>query len=169
MRIPLIVGLIAMVLASAAHAQTFGDWFVDTKGPTALYAASVNDSGHVFGQFCFPGADSCVWLIGLQTGCEKGAQYPVLANSDAGAVHLKMFCDGQLDSGKYRYVFTDFDEVDDLVRQATRIGFALPLQEDQFRVVRFNVRGAAAALSVMRGATQRRITPTQRGTRDEKM
>jgi len=161
------------VLAGEAttDAQTFGDWYVDTapKGNAALYAISVNDSGNVFGQFCFPNAGSCAWLIGLKTACKSGDQYPVLANSDAGAVQLEVLCDDQLANGLYRYAFTDFEKVDNLVRQSGRVGFALPLQQDQFQVVRFNLRGASAALSAMRTAAERKITPAPRGTRDQKM
>jgi hypothetical protein len=167
-----LLGLLLVALSvgfESAQAQSFGDWFAETQSRTALYAASINDSGNVFGQFCFLGEGSCVWLVALKTGCQKGDKYPVLANSDAGAVHLEVYCDGQLESGLYRYAFTTFDPVENLVKQSARIGFALPLQEDEFRVVRFNLRGALAAISAMRAAAESRTKPATRGTRDERM
>jgi hypothetical protein len=167
--VPTLVVLLAFTGILQAAAQSYGDWFVETSKATYFYAVSVNDSGNVLGQFCFPGDGSCIWLIGMKPSCKSGARYPVLANSDAGAVHLEVLCDGQLESGLYRYAFTSFDNVDNMVRQSSRVGFAIPLEEDQFRVVRFNTRGGAAALSAMRSAAERRTKPVGRGTRDEKL
>jgi hypothetical protein len=154
---------------SVTEAQTFGDWHVETKpdGATALYAVTVNDSGNAFGQFCFPNSSSCVWLITLKTACKSGDEYAVLANSDTGAVQLEVLCNDQLPSGQYRYAFTDFEKVDLLVKQSLRVGFALPLQQDQFHVVRFKIRGAGAALSAMRAAAEKQARPVTSGTRDE--
>jgi hypothetical protein len=167
----LLIATFAMLLADVvlAHAQTFGSWFVGTKRSDFLYALSINDSGNVLGQFCYPGDGSCIWLIALKTGCQKGDHHPVLANSDAGSVHLDVLCDGQLESGLFRYAFTNFDQVDNIVRQGTRVGFALPLQKDEFRVVRFDLSEAASALATMRAAAEKKTLPVRRGTRDEKL
>jgi len=158
--------------AALSQAQTFGDWAVDkSTSATTLAALTVNDSGDVFGQFCFLGEGSCVWIIALTTGCKEGTKAPVVVNSDAGAVQLEITCGGQLPPGAYGYgyVFTNFDQVDNLVKAATRVGFAIPLEADQFGVVRFSLRGASAAISAMRAAGERRIKPPIRGTRDEKL
>src|SRR5438128_3234075 len=155
--------------AVPGQAQPFGRWFAETNKSEFLYALSINDSGNVLGQFCYPGEGSCVWLIGFKTRCQKGDNYPVLANSDAGSLHLEVLCDGQLESGLFRYVFTSFDQVDNIVRQGTRVGFAVPLQKDEFQVVRFDLTGATSALSAMRAAAEKRTQPVKRGTRDERL
>src|SRR5262245_41820124 len=158
--------------APVIQAQTMGAWYVETKtsdDSSPMYALTVNDSGNAFGQFCYAADGKCYWLIGLKTTCNPGDKYPVLANSDAGSAQLEVLCMGPLSGGNlHRYAFTDFDQIDGLVRESARVGFALPLQKDEFRVVRFNLHGAAAALSAMRSAAERQVRPTKRGTRDQK-
>jgi hypothetical protein len=174
MRAVMVAAVWAVMFSSpvGSHAQSFGDWYAETSDPATMYAASVNDSGNVLGQYCFPDDGACVWLIGIKTGCEPGGKYPVLANSDTGAAHLDALCGGKLSDGLYRYAFSDFSAIDNFIKQATRVGFALPLQEDQFRVIRFNLDGASRAVSVMRAAAtaaHSRIKPASRGTRDERL
>jgi uncharacterized protein YqjF (DUF2071 family) len=124
-----------------------------------MCAGTLNDSGALFGEFCFPESGSCVWLLGMSTICKEGDKYPVLANSDAGSEHLEIYCDQQLDDGLYRYVFANFDAVDDLVKKGTRIGFAIPLQVDQFKVVRFLLNGATPAITSMREIAEKKVNP----------
>src|SRR5512144_2189785 len=80
----------ALVLGagSPAHAEDYGKWTVVTDDPTMMYAVVFNDSGALFGQYCYPEKGSCLWLISTSTSCEKDHKYPVLANSDGGAVPL---------------------------------------------------------------------------------
>jgi hypothetical protein len=155
-----------LLFGTVSSAQTIGNWFTELKSATGLYAATINDSGALFGQFCYPAEGNCIWLIGMSTGCDKGDKYPVLANSDAGAQQLELLCDGRLESGLYRYVFLNFDAVDAIARKGTRIGIAIPLQADQFRVVRFQLNGATQAIDVMRAASERRVKPASKTTRD---
>lgn len=151
------------------RAEVFGDWFAEASGPTSVYAASANEAGSVFGQFCYLSEGSCVWLIGVKTRCQQGDRYPVLANSNVGAMHLEVVCDGRLDSGLYRFAFTNFDQVEKLVTHSDRVSFALPVEDAQFGIVRFSLQGAAAALSELREAAQQRITPGARGPREQRM
>jgi hypothetical protein len=69
----------------------------------------------------------------------------------------------------YRYAFTDFDSIDGLVAKSSKIGVALPLEGDQFRVIRFDLNGATKAVGSMRGVAERRTQPTRPGTRDEEL
>jgi len=167
--LPYLFAIIAPALSGAAVAQTVnvGSWMVSTQSDTAVYAVTVNDSGALLGQFCYPEQGSCMWLLGMTTGCEQGDRYPVLLNSDRGAQSVEIYCDGKLESGLYRYAFTDFDAMQNHVKDSTRIGFAVPLRSDQFRVVRFALDGAAPAIQSMRDAAQSKPTRTQRGTRDQ--
>ena len=161
--------LIAMgVTPAISTAEIFGDWIV-REDALLVYAVSLNESGHGLGQFC-SAAHDCEWSIGTKTRCDSGTTVPILANSDAGAVQLEIRCDGSSTDGRvFSYTFTNFEQVDNLVRRSVRIGFALPLQDDQFRVIRFDVRGSAAALSAMRSAAEKRLKPVRRGTRDERL
>jgi hypothetical protein len=161
----------ALGASTLAQAQDFGKWTVVTDDPTMMYAVTFNDSGALFGQYCYPDKGTCLWLMSTSTSCEKDHKYPILANSDGGAVQLTLQCQGPIgDKGtdaKYAYVFTDFDEVSDLVKNATRIGFAVPLQADQFKVVRFEVDGSAAAISAMRDKASAAMDDKKaKGTKD---
>lgn len=155
----------------AAQGQTFGNWITSTTGKNLVYALTQNDSGHVLGQWCDLETGSCLWLLGIRTRCDEGQKYPVLVNSSSGASSLQLYCAGPLANvpGVYRYVFTDFDSIADHIAKSTKIGVAIPLEGDQFRVVRFDLNGAASALRVMRAAAEARTQPTRQGTRDEKL
>ena len=55
-----------VVFGSSAYGQvqTFGDWKVDLSDPSLYAAATVNDSNHEFGQYCFFDKDSsCDWFF----------------------------------------------------------------------------------------------------------
>lgn len=147
----LAIGSIAPGLAVAA---TFADWeaFTDRAG-TFWSAATVNGSKEVFGQWCYADKGTCIWLIGMTTQCNEGKTYPVLADSDVGAVQLEVQCLGKLQvTGAYELAFTKFDDIDRIARKASRVGFAIPLQTNQVRVVRFSLSGAVRALTIMREA-----------------
>lgn len=144
--------LIIFNIPSISNAESYlvNSWFVDTDNPSMFYAATISDTGTVFGQYCFSKSQACVYLIGMSTACVKGTKYSVLANSDAGSSYHEIYCDTQLSSGLYRYIFTNFDSIDNLVKSASRIGFAMPLKNDQFIVLRYNLSGAAKAVTQMK-------------------
>jgi hypothetical protein len=162
-------------LSSAAIGQTsqFGSWNTGRIGGNeGLFAATVNDSGHILGQYCYFQSDSCIYLLAFQTACKPESKYPVLVNSDVGSSQVFVYCSGQLSSGKYRYVFTDFEEIDKVIKGANKVGFAVPLEGDKFLVVRFTLNGSNEAIASMRTtmADGRRATPTPvRGTRDQRL
>jgi len=167
----LTIGLVLPPAIRLTGAETFGDWVVETKSEGA-FAASMNDSGNAFGQFCNPAERVCFWVIALTQNCTENHRYPVLANSDAGAVPLQVVCRGYVSEGKYRYVFTEFEAVDRIVRQGSqgsRIGFAIPLQGGDFIAVRFALRGAVSAIDKMRADAESRIPPSTSGTKDKRL
>ena len=155
--------------SSYGQVQTFGDWKVDLNDPSLYAAVTVNDSNHEFGQYCFFDKDSsCAWFFETDTSCTDGSKYPVLANTDTKALHLEVLCLGEA-NGRYAYAFTDFDKVDKFIRASKQVGFAVPLQSDAFAVLRWNLNGAANALSAMRTAAERRSKPVPKTTRDTKV
>jgi len=157
------------ILAGAitAPAQVIGDWVVDVKSPNAYSVVTVNDRGHAFGEFCDLNEGNCYWLIEMSSSCDEGTTSPVLGNSDGAAVNLELVCMGRLEGGSYAYAFTDYDQVDELVRHSDRIGFAVPLGGDEFRMVKYNLRGTADALSVMLAATGQRLKLVPPNTNSE--
>lgn len=145
---------------------TANNWILETQNQKVKYAAVVNESGGVFGQFCYVESESCIYLIGLDTSCENGNRYPVLLNSNNGTSVHEIYCDGKLNTGKYRYAFTDFKKIDEIVRESKRIGIALTLIDDQFKIIRFDVYGGGEAIDYMRNIINKEYT-SEKNTRDE--
>lgn len=150
----------------AFAATSFGSWASGSADDGSnLYAASINDSGSVLGQYCYISSGNCVWLLAISASCEDGSEYPVMANSDTGAVQLKVSCKGKV-GDLYSYVFSEFEGIDTIVKTGKRIGFALPLQQDQFRVVRFKLDGSVDAIKIMRNSAQKVFDKSKTGTKD---
>jgi hypothetical protein len=143
--------------ALPAPAQVIGDWVVDVKSQNAYSAFTVNDSGHTFGEFCDLDEGNCQWLVEMSSSCDEGSRLPVLGSSDGAAVNLELLCMGRLEGGSYAYAFTDFDQVDKLVRHSDHVGFAVPFGSDEFRTVKYSLRGTVDALAVMLAATNERL------------
>lgn len=159
-----------LLLASppAAMGQTFGSWsagFVDSRTAPYAYAYTENDSGQLLGQFCYPKGDSCVWLVAMSTGCEKGQKYPVLVNSDAGAESMEVYCAGELGDSprKSTYAFSAFDKINQVVVKGGWLGIAIPLADRDFGVIRFDIRGAAPAVRAMRESAAGKISASPAG------
>ena len=150
--------LLSIVVPSVCGAGPVAmkNWYVDTDSDT-MYAVTMNDSGSLFGQYCFASTRSCVYLIALGTGCEKGRRYSILANTDVGTSYHEIYCDGELEGGKFRYVFTDFGTIDFLVATAAKVGFAMPLQDDQFKIIRFDLDGGASATGRLKEMANKRL------------
>lgn len=166
-----LAGLVCAATSFTAYAQAFGSWVAETAD-SFFWAGTSNDSGALLGQFCYPANGSCMWFLGISSACKEGEQYPVLANSDAGAAQLQVLCSSKVENGLYRYVFTDFEAADELVKKGMQIGFAVPLQSDQFHVVRFNLEGSNLAVAAMRAAAESKAPSTltnKKRTRDEFM
>ena len=156
--------------AIAQERATFGDWITGTTtAGNALFAGTTNDSGNVLGLYCYPGEGSCVYLLGMRTRCTQGNKYPVLVNSDQGSLHLEIMCNGRQQNKLYEYVFTNFKTIDDIVMKAYRVGFAMPLENDQFNVIRFSLIGSNEAVSRLLENAARRAVPARGGTRDQRL
>jgi hypothetical protein len=142
-------------------ADTIGAWDHGTRDQL-FYAVTTNDGGNVFGQFCMATEDNCLYVVGLPTRCEADAAYPVLVNADSGAFNAVLVCRGPIEGrALYRYVFDTFGPIDEAVRESSKIGFAMPVEADQFRSASFSLEGATASLSIMRAAARRAERPAR--------
>jgi hypothetical protein len=137
-----------IIIIIVLPAQSFCAWDTGvTKTGDFIYAATVNDSGNLLGVYCSTTTSDCLWLLGLTTACKEDSKYPTLANSETGAGYIEVYCSAQLENGMYRYVFSNFDQITDIISKNLIVGFALPLQGDQFKVVRFDLSGSNRAIS----------------------
>jgi hypothetical protein len=163
-----VVALLLAGTASAAPAERkFGAWTVGfMSGKEAgVFAATINDSGGLLGQYCYKSEEKCLWLLANDINCEDGNQYAVLVNADTGAASAQIYC--LKIEGKPRYVFVDFDLIDGIVRKATWFGIAFPMANGRFQVSRFALEGAAKAIAYMRSAAEGMVDKASRSTKDQ--
>lgn len=162
----LLVCALGPSLAAAAPPTGVGDWTIRTG--RMLQATTRGAAGDRFGQYCNAQDGNCHYALLMPVPCEPEERYVVLANSDTSVNAAELVCGGAAGGGAagprlYRYVFANFGAIDHQVRQSRRIGFALPLEGDAFRLARFSLAGAMGAIGQMRGAAQRTPSSTARG------
>ena len=131
-------------------AQEFANWVTGAMDDNEGYfAATVNDSTSIFGQYCYTGSGQCLWLLAVNINCEDGSRYPVLINGDGGSAQMEIVCKKLVD--KPRYVFSNFDAINNSVKSSKKyIGFAFPLESGLFEVNRFLLDGAPEAIGRMK-------------------
>lgn len=129
------------------------DWVWNIDDNEIPYAATTNSAGQLLGQYCYPKLGKCMYLVGFSITCEEDSNYPALVNTDKGAQSIQLICGGKLDDVDQNVLMaSNFDELDKIIRGASRIGFVIPMQSDDFKAVRFSLRGAEDALDRMRAA-----------------
>lgn len=165
-----ILTVVAFVPA-VASSDFVGDWtYGRTDDGATFYAFTTNESGSAFGEWCGLSTGKCLWMVGMNVSCDEHAStVPVLANTDSGAGAIMISCDGVLqNTNLYRYVFSSWKDVESLLTNSSRIGFAIPMQADQFRVVRFSLKGQSEAVGAMEQRLNAvlKVTPPKPDSRD---
>jgi hypothetical protein len=157
-----------LLIPSIALSATFDKWEAGISDDhQTFYAFTLNDSGSIFGEWCTVSTRICVWMVGMDSGCEGDSTYPVLANTDTGAAPLNIKCGGKLaDTNLSRYQFQDYKSVEGLLKGSHMIGFAIPMKADQFKVVRFSLSGSERAISAMEAAVAKVVKPKSGDTRN---
>jgi hypothetical protein len=158
-------GLILASQARGAEPVIFQDWGTGMgKDNTFMFAATVNDSGETFGEFCYFKTKSCSWYVLLHTACKPGTVTPVLANSDASALPLVVTCNGQMPGGElYSDAFGNWKDLETVLTDSIHIGFAIPLAEDRFTVARFSLNGRTKSTQVMEAAFAAQVSRPPEG------
>ena len=126
-----------------------GDWAWNVDGE-AFYAGTTNDAGQLLAQVCTADNGNCAYVVGFDTKCEEGEDYPAMVNTDQGAAAIEFLCGGKAHDGGNLMIAKDFDQMDALLRKSARVGFALPMQGDQFKAIRFSLKGSVSAIDAMR-------------------
>ena len=148
---------VLLLWGSVAWGEEFtsGDWAWSVDDPEMYYAGTENAAGQTLIQLCDPADGTCLYAVGFDTRCDKGDSYPALVNSDAGTAGIELLCGDEMDDGGHLMLVKDFDQVDSIIREATRIGFALPMKGDEFKAVRFSLKGSVNAIEAMRKVAER--------------
>jgi hypothetical protein len=166
----LLFALCAGPAAPAADAtQSFDDWAVGTADDNSyVYAATVNDSGEAFGEYCYFASGTCTWLFAIHTACNPNSLGNILANSDSSSVPLEIKCLAPFGKDLYTYAFTSWQTLEGNIRDASRVGFAMALEGDKFKVIRFSLKGRSSATQVVEGYFLKAVKERQdKGTKDE--
>lgn len=128
--------------------EKYGFWEVGTSQDYA-YAITTNDSGSALVQFCSLSNANCVWGLIMSSQCKENDMYPVLANSNISTASMILTCYGRVKDNPnavYKYAFSEYETVNNIVKQGLEVGFAFPLSGTQFKVVRFSLEGSSTAL-----------------------
>jgi hypothetical protein len=151
-----------------AERQIIGDWAVE--GSTGYTEASTsNESGSMFGFLC--GNGSCAFYLDTKTNCGvDGTKTPMLVNADAGSTFVMTTC-VNLDTKGHQRQLATFQDVDILtsIASGTAIGFAIPMANGQFKIVRFSLSGAVAATNGAAAAMAQTPRPQPSQLRDSTM
>ncbi|EOE5964607.1 hypothetical protein [Vibrio cholerae] len=124
------------------------DWVINTDGDDYYYAATINNSGNVFGKYCYFENKQCLFLITVDITCTKGNKYPVLVNAESGALNLNLVCGDRMGNQNV-LVFDNFDQVERTAKQSKQFGIAIPMESGHFKVSRFSLSGSSYSLDTM--------------------
>ena len=129
---------------------TSKDWAWDTSNPDYATALTSNDSDNIMGIWCYYEAldNQCIYIIDFNIRCKDGSEYPLLVNSDVGSTSMNVTCGHKYKDHNVMYA-SDFDAMDDIVNNAIKVGFVIPLEGDEFKAVRFSLAGSTFAIKMM--------------------
>lgn len=149
---------ISFLLSSASSFAEFKqnkDWFwnLSLDAGNFVYAATLNSSDRLLGQYCYFDEGTCVYMVTLGITCTEGSEYPSIINSSAGVVTVDLICAHKYED-ENTFFITPFDDVDNIIKQASTIGFAVAMEGDEFKVVRFSLSGSTYAIEKMRSGAE---------------
>ncbi|GAD89779.1 hypothetical protein VHA01S_027_00350 [Vibrio halioticoli NBRC 102217] len=124
------------------------DWVIDTDGSEYFYAATLNNSGHVFGKYCYFESENCMYITGVDIKCTNGNKYPALVNSDSGSMNTTLHCGGRVE-GQNVLIFENFDDIEATVKKSKQLGIAIPMENGKFKVSRFSMSGSTYSIDKM--------------------
>lgn len=170
MRRSTLLGLLLFASASiSAIAQTPGVWEGTRVDDDTLATGVFNDSGGLLAKTCSIKDQTCSWTLVIDTPCDEKSTSSVLMSARLGATAIQTTCIGKGKDGKtFQYMLHNPDDLDRLFSSGGVLGIAFALEGGQFKVVRFNVDGAANAIKALtQGATA--IAPIKKptGLRDQ--
>lgn len=149
----LVLMLSFVSLAYAVDMQRrFGEWAViRASDGVDLIALTLNDSGSFIGFRCFASTQMCIHALSAGTKCEDGGNYPILINSDYSSLSMDAIC--SINGTNHELFLTKYDVIHDILLKGNHVGFAIPMESGQFKVVRFSLDGSDAAMNFVEQQT----------------
>lgn len=125
--------------------KEFGSWsvFINKKGGETA-ALTMNAAQNVLSYRCSANFQMCLYRLDAKIECEHSNQYPMLASTGDNAYPISGYCDSS-SNGNYLDL-TPVKEIDQLVKQGSVIGFAIPMESGMFKVIRFKLDGSTKAI-----------------------
>jgi hypothetical protein len=153
---------VALSQSAAITKAAAGDaWKYEAMGDGYLWASTHGDIG-ALGQYCDASMGACAWMLVLKgVACNTGEQHPVLVNTDETASHNIIQCMGSVGGMGAAFAFVDFERVDYAIRHGRLMGIAIPEQDDEIGVAKFQLAGAADVVDRMRDALQDRVAASR--------
>ena len=149
-----------LLLSGTSEAQQrYGAWAV-TETDYGHIASTTNDSGATLSKVCFNEDQQCLWAVEVANDCDDGTQTPAIVTSAAGGYHITMHCSNNK-SGKVNVV-SPYDAMQAAIAVNGMVGFAFPLQDGQYRVVRFSLSGSTSAAAAVERAVVREAKESTR-------
>lgn len=148
--------LAALSFTKLAHAQA--EWSTGLLANNiGVYAGTINASGVAFGRYCYFKDDTCYWMLGNDLSCDAGSIYPALASSKD-AANIELVCGGKGSAGtRYNYFLKPYDTIENLVGASGVLGVAAVAEGGNFRVFRFDLKGAKRALQEADALYQQKV------------
>ncbi|MRI35503.1 hypothetical protein EOPP23_21320 [Endozoicomonas sp. OPT23] len=143
-----ILALLVFSIASNAEVIKSEKWNWDLSHKDYAYAATINDTNRILGQYCYYADSTCYYLVSLGITCETGDEYPSLINTDSTATTINLIC-GHKYNNENVFFIKPFDQIDKIVKKSNKVGFAVAMENGEFKVVRFSLNGSSKAIENM--------------------
>lgn len=138
-----------LLTSNALAAEVIKDWSWSV-GDNYAWAATINKSGDIFGQYCYYDSGHCLYLIATNSACNEDSKYPILTNSPSGAFSNSLFCKTKVNREQYSYIVNNFDQIDEVVKEDAYLRFAIPMESGKFKTMTFSLLGSKKAILSMR-------------------
>jgi hypothetical protein len=144
--------------AVAAHG-----WEVEVNHQSFLWASTRTNQG-LLGQYCDIKEAACAWvLVLIGDECSEGVERPVLINTAREVLAQTILCMGNVMEHSATYAFTEFDDVDAVIRRAERMAIAVPAEDENIGVDYFVLSGAGSVIDRMRVQLQEEVQSFREG------
>jgi hypothetical protein len=140
--------------AVSANVATFGDWGVlRSSDGKDLIAGTVNQAGNFIGFRCFSATKECVHALGADIICDNGDKYPILINSSTASLSMEAIC--SKNDKTHELLLTKYDDIHEILIKGGSVGFAIPMENGNFKAVRFSLDGSQKAIKLVEDATSK--------------
>lgn len=149
------------------HGSSIGDWTIDLSEDNVISAKTTNESGALLMYGCVTRLDSCMWVVNIGLTCQGDMDTPSLLSSSSGALNLNLHCfitDGKTTSTLY--IIDPHDAFSRIARESAKATIVVPTESDQFKVLRFSLKGSAAAMDLVEKALEKKKLNLQNSTKD---